>query len=182
MKLADIKSQMQKTIEATQRSFNTLRTGRASTSLLDRIVVEYYGTETPLKSLANISTPDATTIAIQAFDRSCLGAIERAIFQSDLGLTPNNDGSVVRLNIPSLTSERRQELVKVAGKLAEEGRVALRNIRRESIDEIRKQEKNSDISEDESRDLQEEVQKVTNQYTSKIDELLAAKEKEITSI
>ena len=182
MKLADVKSQMQKTIDSTQRSFNTIRTGRANTALLDRVMVEYYGAETPLKSLANISTPDATTIMIQAFDKGSLPQIEKAISMSDLGLTPNNDGSVVRLNIPPLTSERRKELVKLAGKLAEEGKVALRNIRRDAVDEVRKQEKNSELSEDEARDEQDEIQKITDQYTAKIDELLAAKEKDITTV
>ena len=182
MKLADVKSQMQKTIESTQRSFNTIRTGRANTSLLDRVMVEYYGSETPLKSLANISTPEATTILIQPYDKGSMAQIEKAISMSDLGLTPNNDGQVIRLNIPPLTSERRQELVKLAGKLAEEGKVALRNIRRDAMDSIRKQEKNTEISEDESRDLQEEIQKVTDQYTKKIDDLLATKEEDITTV
>ncbi len=182
MKLTEIKEHMQKTIDATQRSFNTIRTGRASTSLLDRIVVDYYGTETPLKSLANISTPDATTITIQPYDRGSMSDIEKAIAMSDLGLTPNNNGETIRLNIPPLTSERRQQLVKMAGKLAEEGKVGLRNIRRDAIDTVRKQEKNSEISEDESRSLQDEIQKITDQYTKKIDELLAVKEKEITTV
>lgn len=182
MKLAEIKEHMQKTVEATQRSFNTIRTGRANTSLLDRVIVEYYGTETPLKSLANISTPDATTIVIQPYDKSSMAQIEKAITMSDLGLTPNNDGQVIRLNIPPLTSERRQELVKMAGKLAEEGRVGIRNIRRDAIDSIRKQEKNSEVSEDESRDLQDEVQKITDRYTKKIDDLLTAKEEDITTV
>ena len=182
MKLAEVKSQMQKTIESTQRSFNTIRTGRANTSLLDRVMVEYYGSETPLKSLANISVPESTTILIQPYDKSSMAQIEKAISMSDLGLTPNNDGQVIRLNIPPLTSERRQELVKLAGKLAEEGKVALRNIRRDAVDSIRKQEKNTDISEDESRDLQDEVQQVTNQYTKKIDDLLADKEEDIATV
>ncbi|MGF1477914.1 MAG: ribosome recycling factor [Cyanophyceae cyanobacterium] len=182
MKLADVKSQMQKTIEATQRSFNTIRTGRASTSLLDRIMVDYYGSETPLKSLANISTPDATTIMIQPYDKGSMAQIEKAISLSDIGLTPSNDGQVIRLNIPPLTSERRKELVKLAGKLAEEGKVAVRNIRRDAVDSVRKQEKNSEISEDESRDLQDEVQNITDRFTNKIDELLTAKEKEITTV
>ena len=182
MKLSDVEQQMQKTIESTQRSFNTIRTGRASTSLLDRIMVEYYGMETPLKSLANISTPDASTIAIQAYDKGSLAQIEKAISMSDLGLTPNNDGELIRLNIPPLTSERRKELVKLAGKLAEEGKVSLRNIRRDAIDSVRKQEKDSEISEDESRDYQDDIQKITNKYTSKVDVLLTQKEKDITSV
>lgn len=182
MKLAEVRDRMQKTIEATQRSFNTIRTGRANTSLLDRVMVDYYGTETPLKSLANLNTPDATTITIQPYDRGSLGQIEKAISMSDVGLTPNNDGEIIRLNIPPLTSERRQQLVKMAGKLAEEGKVGIRNIRRDAIDSIRKEEKNSEISEDESRDLQDEVQKITDEFNQKIDELLAVKEKDITTV
>ena len=182
MKLSEVKENMQKTIDATQRSFNTIRTGRASTSLLDRVMVDYYGTETPLNSLANISTPDATTIMIQVYDKGSMSQIEKAISMSDIGLTPNNDGTNIRLNIPPLTKERRKELVKMAGKLAEEGKVSLRNIRRDAIDSIRKQEKNSDISEDESRDLQDEVQNVTDAYSKKIDDLLAIKEKDITTV
>jgi ribosome recycling factor len=182
VKLAEIKDHMEKSIEATQRSFNTIRTGRANSSLLDRITVDYYGTETPLKSLANISTPDASTITIQPYDKGSMGQIEKAISLSDIGLTPNNDGQIIRLNIPQLTSDRRKELVKIAGKLSEEGKVAIRNIRRDGIDAIRKQEKNHDIPEDEARDLQDQIQKATDKSISKIDELLAAKEKDILTV
>jgi ribosome recycling factor len=182
VKLTEVKENMQKTIEATQRSFNTIRTGRASTSLFDRITVDYYGTETPLNALANISTPDSTTIMIQPYDKGSMAQIEKAISLSDIGLTPNNDGTKIRLNIPPLTKERRKELVKMAGKLAEEGKVALRNIRRDAVDSVRKQEKSSEISEDESRDLQDEIQKVTDAYTQKIEDLLAVKEKDITTV
>ncbi len=182
MKLPEAESSMQKTVEATQRAFNTIRTGRANASLLDRVMVEYYGSPTPLKSLANISTPDATTITIQPYDRSSLNLIEKAISMSDVGLTPNNDGSMIRLNIPPLTSDRRKEFVKLAAKYAEEGRVAIRNIRRDALDTIRKQEKNSEVSEDEAQDQQDKLQKLTNKYTTKIDELLAEKEKEITTV
>ncbi|MCT7960076.1 ribosome recycling factor [Laspinema sp. D1] len=182
MKLAEVEDLMKKAVEATQRSFNTIRTGRANTSLLDKIMVEYYGSPTPLKSLASINTPDASTIAIQPFDRNSLAIIEKAILTSDLGLTPSNDGAVIRLNIPQLTSDRRQELVKVAGKYAEEGKVAIRNARRDGIDSVRKQEKNSDISQDESRALQDDIQKMTDKYVAKIDEVLAVKEKDITTV
>ncbi len=182
VKLAEVKERMQKTVEATQRSFNTIRTGRANTALLDRVMVDYYGAETPLKSLASITTPDASTIMIQPYDKGSMGQIEKAISMSDIGLTPNNDGELIRLNIPPLTSDRRKELVKMAGKLAEEGRVGIRNIRRDAIEAVRKQEKNSDISEDESRDLQDEVQKVTDEFNQKIDDLLAVKEKDITTV
>ncbi|HHP7245077.1 MAG TPA: ribosome recycling factor [Elainellaceae cyanobacterium] len=182
MKLADVEYQMQKAIEATLRSFNSIRTGRANAAILDRVMVDYYGTPTPLKSLANIATPDASTITIQPYDPGSLTTVEKAIQMSDLGLNPNNDGSIVRLNIPPLTSDRRKELVKVASKIAEEGRVSVRNVRRDAIDSVRKQEKNSDISEDESRDLQDSIQKLTDKYVKKIDELLAEKEVDITTV
>jgi ribosome recycling factor len=182
VKLAEVETQMKKAVESTQRAFNTIRTGRANTSLLDRISVEYYGTPTPLKSLANINTPDASTITIQPFDPSSLGEIEKAISLSDVGLTPNNDGKIVRLNIPPLTSERRKELVKLAAKYAEEGKVSIRNIRRDAMDSVRKQEKNKEVSEDESRDLQDNIQKLTDRYTRNIDDILAVKEKDIMTV
>ncbi len=182
MKLADTEEHMQKAVEAAQRSFNTIRTGRANASLLDRITVEYYGAESSLRTISNISTPDATTITIQPFDRSSLTLIEKAISMSDVGLVPNNDGTVIRLNIPPLTTERRKEFAKMAAKLAEEGKVSVRNIRRDSIDAARKEAKNSEISEDESKDLQDKIQKLTDKYVAKIDELLAVKEKEITTV
>lgn len=182
MKLAEAESTMQKTVESTQRAFNTIRTGRASGSLLDKVLVEYYGSPTPLKQLANISTPDATTILIQPYDKGSLNIIEKAISLSDVGLTPSNDGMVIRLNIPPLTTERRKEFVKLAAKYAEEGRVAIRNIRRDAIESIRKQEKNAEIPEDEARDQQDKLQKLTNKYTAKIDELLAEKEKDISTV
>lgn len=182
MKLAEVEDHMVKALEAAQRSFNTIRTGRANTSLLDRIIVEYYGSPMSLKSVANISTPDATTIAIQPFERNMVNIIEKAILLSDIGLTPNNDGSVIRLNIPSLTTERRKELVKQVAKLAEEGKVAVRNIRRDAIDSVRKQEKSSELSKDEAADLQDSVQKLTDKYIVKIDEALALKEKDITTV
>ena len=182
MNLSEAESSMKKSVEATQRSFNTIRTGRANASLLDRIMVDYYGSETPLKSLAVIETPDASTISIKPFDPSAMNSIEKAISMSDVGLTPNNDGTVIRLNIPPLTSDRRQELVKLASKLSEEGKVSIRNIRRDSIDSIRKQEKSSEISKDESRDLQDKVQKLTDKYIAKVEDLLAAKEKDIKTV
>lgn len=180
--LLETEDQMQKSIEATQRNFNTIRTGRANSSLLDRIEVDYYGAQTPLKQMANISIPDSTTLMIQPYDASSLTTIEKAISMSDVGLTPNNDGRVIRLNIPPLTSERRKEFVKTAGKVAEEGRVSIRNQRRNGIDAVKKLEKASDISEDESRDAQDEIQKLTDKYIAKLDEALAAKEKDIMTV
>lgn len=182
MKLADAESHMQKAIESTQRAFNTIRTGRANASLLDRVMVEYYGSPTSLKSLANISTPDASTITIQPFDKGSMNLIEKAISLSDIGLTPSNDGQIIRLNIPQLTSERRKEFAKMAAKLAEEGKVSIRNIRRDAVDSVRKQEKSSEISEDEAKDIQDKIQKLTDKYTAKIDEVLAEKEKDIMTV
>lgn len=182
MKLADAESHMQKAIEATQRAFNTIRTGRANASLLDRVMVEYYGSPTQLKSLANINTPDASTIIIQPYDKTSLNQIEKAISLSDIGLTPSNDGQLIRLNIPPLTSDRRKEFAKMAAKFAEEGKVSIRNIRRDAVDFVRKQEKNGEVSEDEALDLQDKIQKLTDKYTAKIDEALAEKEKDITTV
>lgn len=182
MKLAEAEDKMQKAVESTQHAFNTIRTGRANASLLDKVMVEYYGTPTPLKSLANISTPDGTTIMIQPYDRGSLNLIEKAISLSDIGLTPSNDGSSVRLNIPPLTSDRRKELVKIAAKYAEEGKVSIRNIRRDAVDSIRKQEKSAEVSEDEARDLQDKIQKFTDKFSTKIDAILAEKEKDILTV
>lgn len=182
MKLADAESHMQKAVEATQRDFNTIRTGRANAAILDRVMVEYYGSPTPLKSLASIATPDSSTILIQPFDRNSLNLIEKAIQMSDIGLTPNNDGTTIRLNIPPLTSERRKELAKMAAKMAEEGKVSIRNIRRDAIESVRKLEKNGEISEDEARDLQDEIQKLTDKYVVKIETILAEKEKDIMTV
>lgn len=185
MKLADLKeveASMQKAVESTQRAFNTIRTGRASASLLDRITVDYYGSPTGLKSLANITTPDASTLVIQAFDPSSVKLIEKAISMSDVGLVPNSDGTLIRLNIPPLTTERRLEFVKMASKYAEEGRVSIRNVRRDGVDLARKMEKDGEISEDDSRDMQDKVQKLTDKYTKQIDEALADKEKAIQTV
>jgi ribosome recycling factor len=182
VKFADVEATMQKAVEATVRSFNTIRTGRANASLLDKIMVEYYGTPTPVKQMANISTPDASTLQIQPYDRSTLSQIEKAISLSDIGLTPNNDGVSIRLNIPPLTAERRKEFVKQASKYTEDGKVALRNIRRDGIDTVKKQEKDKEVSEDESRDLQDKIQKMTDKYVARMDEVFAQKEKDITTV
>ena len=173
---------MSKSVEAAQRNFNTIRTGRANTSLLDRISVEYYGTETPLKSLATITTPDSQTIAIQPFDLGSLASIEKAIATSDLGFTPNNDGKIIRINVPPLTEERRKEFCKLASKYAEEGKIALRNIRRDSIEKIKKSEKEGELSEDQSHDEQDRVQKLTDKFISEIDKNLSDKEAEILKV
>ncbi|MEB3262857.1 MAG: ribosome recycling factor [Synechococcus sp.] len=178
----DLEASMRKSVEATQRTFNTIRTGRANPSLLDKIQVEYYGAETPLKSLATITTPDSQTIQIQPFDASSINVIEKAISLSDLGLTPNNDGKAIRINIPPLTEDRRKELCKIAAKYAEEGKVALRNIRRDAIDKVKKQEKEGELSEDQSRDEQDKVQKLTDRFIAELEKHLATKEAEILKV
>ncbi|MCP9774761.1 ribosome recycling factor [Cyanobium sp. WAJ14-Wanaka] len=178
----DLEASMRKSLESTQRTFNTIRTGRANPSLLDKITIEYYGAESSLKSLATVSTPDSQTIQIQPFDGSSMGLIEKAIAMSDLGLTPNNDGKVIRINIPPLTEERRKDFCKIAAKYAEEGKVALRNVRRDGIDRIKKQEKEGELSEDQSRDEQEKVQKLTDKFIVELEKLLAAKEADILKV
>lgn len=178
----DLEASMRKSVDATQRTFNTIRTGRANPSLLDKISVEYYGAETPLKSLATISTPDSSTIQIQPFDASSINVIEKAIATSDLGLTCNNDGRSIRINIPPLTEDRRKDLCKLAAKYAEEGKVALRNIRRDAIDKVKKQEKEAELSEDQSRDEQDKVQKLTDKFIALIDKHLAEKEADILKV
>jgi ribosome recycling factor len=180
--LSDVEAQMQKSVEATQRSFNTLRTGRANASILDRVMVDYYGAATPLKSLASVNTPDASTITIQPFDRGSVGDIEKAIMMSDIGINPSNDGSTIRLNVPPLTNDRRKELVKIASKYTEEGKVAVRNVRRDAMDEVKKLEKSGDLSEDESRDRQDEIQQLTDRYVKRMDEIFADKEKDIMTV
>lgn len=172
---------MEKAIQALRRDLATLRAGRATPALLDRVQVEYYGAMTPLNQLANISTPDSRTLMIQPWDKSAMSDIERAIMKSDLGLTPANDGSMIRLAIPPLTEERRSELVKLTKKFGEEGKVAIRNIRRDANDDIKKMEK-SEISEDESRRHQDDIQKSTDKYIAEVDKVLAAKEKEIMEV
>ena len=182
MSKQELEASMQKSLEATQRMFNTIRTGRANPSLLDRISVEYYGAETPLKSLATLSTPDSQTIQIQPFDISSLASIEKAIAMSELGFTPNNDGKIIRINVPPLTEERRKEFCKLASKYAEEGKVALRNIRRDAIDKIKKQEEEGEVSEDQSHDEQDGVQKVLDKFIAALEKHLAEKEADILKV
>ncbi|WP_025679730.1 ribosome recycling factor [Paenibacillus polymyxa] len=172
---------MQKAIQALQRDLASLRAGRATPALLDRVQVEYYGAMTPVNQLANINTPDSRTLMIQPWDKSSLADIERAIQKSDLGLTPSNDGNIIRLSIPALTEERRTDLVKLTKKSGEEAKIAIRNIRRDANDDIKKMEK-SDISEDESRKHQEDIQKTTDKFIAEVDKVLAAKEKEIMEV
>jgi ribosome recycling factor len=171
-----------KAVEAIERELKSLRTGRASNALVENLLVSAYGADTPLKGLATITTPDPRTIQIQPWDRNLLGAIEKAILAANLGLTPNNDGRVIRLNIPIPTEERRKELVKVAHKMAEEGRIAIRNVRRHANEEIKATEKRHEISEDDREKAVQAEQKATDESIAEIDKLLAAKEKEIMEV
>ncbi len=175
---------MNKGLEILRKEFATIRTGRASLGILDGITVDYYGTPTPLSQVANMSVPDPRQILIQPWEAKMLGEIEKALLKSDVGITPTNDGKVIRLTIPSLTEERRQQIVKHAKKLAEDARVAIRNIRRDVNDEIKKKSKDKDahVSEDATKKLQDEIQKSTDAYIKKIDDLLAHKEKEIMTV
>ena len=182
MSTQDLEASMRKSVEATQRNFNTIRPGRANSSLLDRISVEYYGADTPLKSLATLTTPDSQTIQIQPFDISSLAAIEKAIAMSELGFTPNNDGKIIRINVPPLTEERRKEFCKLASKYAEEGKVALRNLRRDAIDKVKKMEKDGEFSEDQSRDEQGTIQKILDRFIAELEKNLADKEADILKV
>jgi ribosome recycling factor len=178
----DAESRMNRALEALERDLAAIRTGRAATALVERIPVEYYGTSTPLNQLASISVPEAHSIVIQPWDRSALGAIEKAILRSDVGLTPNNDGTVVRLNIPALTEERRKDLVKLVHKRMEEARVEIRNDRRDVADQIKRAEKDGNLGSDESRRELELLQKVTDRWTAEIDRVGKHKEQEIMEV
>lgn len=180
--LAEAEEKMKKAISVVRSEFGTVRTGRASVSLLDRIMVDYFGAPTPLNQLATISAPEPRLLMIQPWDKSILANVEKAILQSDLGLTPSNDGTFIRLPIPQLTEERRKELVKVARGLAEEGRISIRNIRREANETLKAMEKRHEISEDDLYRVEEQVQKLTDKYIKEIDEMLGHKEKEITEV
>ncbi|GER65653.1 ribosome-recycling factor [Weizmannia acidilactici] len=173
---------MTKAIQAFHRELSSIRAGRANASLLDKITIAYYGAQTPVNQLASISVPEARLMVVQPYDKTVLGEIEKAILKSDLGLTPNNDGSVIRLTIPPLTEERRKELVKLVKKEAEEAKVAVRNIRRDANDELKKLEKNGEITEDEHRGFADDVQKITDQHIKKIDKITKTKEQEIMEV
>ena len=180
--LADAKRRMDKSIESTHHEFNSIRTGRASPALLDRITIDYYGTPTPLKSLASISAPEPRMLVVQPFDPGAIKNIERAVQESDLGLTPSNDGKVVRLPIPSLTEERRKDLVKVVRRVAEDGKVAIRNVRRDVMQHLKELVVNGDVGDDEERRAEQQVQKITDEHTKSIDDLLRVKEAEIMEV
>jgi ribosome recycling factor len=176
------KDRMSKAIQAYTRELASVRAGRASASLLDRITVDYYGAPTPVNQLAGISVPEARLLVIQPYDKSILGEIEKAILKSDLGLNPSNDGSIIRIMIPQLTEERRKDLVKVVKKASEEAKIAIRNIRRDANDELKKLEKNGEITEDAQRGYSDDIQKLTDDNIAKIDQITKDKEKEILEV
>ena len=180
--IQDATRRMDKSVESAQHELTTLRAGRASVSLLDRIQVDYYGTQTPLNQLATLNAPEPRLLTVQPFDPSSLQAIERAIQESDLGLTPSNDGKIIRLPIPQLTEERRKELVKVARHLAEEGRVAVRNVRRDVMHHLKELVDKGEVGSDEEHRGEERVQKLTDEHTQRIDDLLKRKEAEILEV
>lgn len=180
--LSSHEEKMQKAMEVLRKDYSTLRAGRATPALLDKITVDYYGTPTPVNQIGNISVPEPRMIVIQPWEKKVLSLIEKAIMKSDLGLTPNSDGSVIRLIIPQLTQERRIELVKIVHKKAEDSRVAVRNLRRDANEAFKKLEKDKVISEDETKKAQEDVQKLTDKYTKEIDQIMTLKEKEIMEV
>lgn len=180
--LKEAEDKMKKTIEATRREFATIRTGRASSALVDSVKVDYYGSPTPLKQLATISTPDARLLVIHPWDKLCLGAIEKAILEADLGLVPTNDGKLIRISIPHLTEERREELTKVVRRIAEDGRVAIRFIRRDAVEHLRQKEKEGAITVDQRFKSQDRAQELTDKYIGEIDHILSEKEKEIKEV
>lgn len=176
------KDKMEKSVQAFSREIASIRAGRANASLLDKITVDYYGAPTPINQLAGVSTPEARLLVIQPYDKTALGDIEKAIMKSDLGISPSNDGSVILLAIPALTEERRKDLAKLVKKEAEEAKVHVRNVRRDGNEDLKKLEKNGDITEDDLRSFQEDVQKLTDQYIAKIDDLAKEKENEIMEV
>jgi ribosome recycling factor len=180
--LADAGERMQKSVEATRTEFATVRTGRASPHLLDRIEVDYYGTKTPLRQLANISASEARLLTVTPYDKSSIKAIEKSIMESDVGLTPSNDGAVIRLTIPELTEERRKELVKIVHGIAEQGRVAVRNVRRDIMHDLRELKKEGEVGADEEHRAESELQKLTDAQIGDIDNFLAGKEEEILEV
>jgi ribosome recycling factor len=180
--LQDAREHMEKSVDATRHKFGSVRTGRASTALLDRIVVDYYGAPTPLKQLATVSAPEARLLTVQPYDKSSIKNIERAILESDIGLTPNNDGQIIRLQVPELTEERRKELVKVVRNLAEEGRVAIRNIRRDVMHDLRELRDAGEAGSDDEHRAEEALQKLTDEKVHELDAVLKAKEEEILEV
>merc|ERR1712071_300254 len=178
----DTEERMQKSVESVKKNLSTIRTGRASVNLLDRVMVDYYGAPTPLNQMASISVSSSQQLSVEPYDKSVMGDVERALMESDLGLTPNNDGSLIRINIPALTEDRRKEMLKLCKGIGEDGKVAVRNVRRDGVDSIKKMEKNSEIGKDESLDGLDDIQKFTDTCVKDIDSLIAAKEKEVMNV
>jgi len=180
--IEDAKDRMEKSLSNTQAELGTVRTGRATPSLLDTVKVDYYGSMMPLKQVANIAVPEPRMLTVHPWDRSMLAPIEKAIMKADIGITPNNDGHIIRLPIPALTEERRKELVKVVHKLGEDGRIAIRNVRRDALNTLKKAQKDKEISEDEENNAGIDIQEVTDDYIKKIDDMVKAKEKEVMEV
>lgn len=182
MDYTNIEERMKKTISVYEENLSEIRAGRANPAILNKITVDYYGTATPINQMAGISVPEARLIVIQPWDMSVLKEIERAILASDIGITPNNDGKVIRLNFPELNEERRKELVKDIRKMSEEAKVAVRSVRRDGIDEFKKMQKESSITEDELKQAEDQIQKLTDKYVDEIDKITDSKEKEIMTV
>ena len=182
MDYTNIEERMKKTVSVYEENLSEIRAGRANPAILNKISVEYYGTPTPINQVAGISVPEARLIVIQPWDKSVLKEIERAILASDIGINPNNDGNVIRLSFPELNEERRKEIVKDVKKMAEEARVAVRSVRRDGLDEFKKMEKDSEITEDELKQAEDKVQKLTDEYIEKIDKISEDKEKEVMTL
>lgn len=180
--LADAKHRMDKAVEAVQTEFATVRSGRASVGLLDRVHVDYYGTSTPLKQMANVAAPEPRMLTVQPYDKTAMRSIEKAIMESDLGLNPSNDGTIIRLPIPTLTEERRRDLVKLVHRLAEDGRIAVRNIRRDCMKDLKELAHDGEVGEDAEKRAEQELQKLTDDHVHKIDELLKQKEAQISEV
>ena len=178
----DVEERMLKSVEAVKKSLVTIRTGRASASILDRVMVDYYGAPTPLNQMASISVPNSQQLAISPYDKTVMKDIEKAIVESDLGLSPNNDGELIRINIPAITEDRRKELMKQCKAMGEEGKVSVRNVRRDAVETVKKMEKAGDIGEDESKGSQESIQKLTDGSVKEIDSVVATKEKEVMTV
>ena len=176
------KERMKKTVEVLQKELNSLRAGRANPQVLDRVMVDYYGTLTPIQQIGNISSPEPRLLVISVWDNKAIGAVEKAIQKSDIGINPTNDGKVIRLVFPELTEERRKELVKVVRKRGEESKVAIRSIRRDTMEEIKKLQKKNEMTEDDQKNYEEKEQKLTDDFIKEIDGILAAKEKEILAV
>lgn len=180
--IKSVSTQMEESIQALQRSLVKLRTGRASTSLVDSVQVDYYGSPTPLSQVSNLTTPDARTIQVVPWEANLIGAIEKAILSANLGLNPQNDGKVIRIPLPPLTEERRKEMVKMVKKMGEETKISIRNHRRDANEQVKSQEKGKEISEDDSKKIQERIQKATDEKVSSVDTMIEAKEKEILTV